>query len=206
MRTYRDFFESVLKRLDITPHPRVLNALAAVATLEGLNDRYNPLNSVVPSGKSTAFNSVGVQDYKSYGNGVNGTVKLLRGEPWVNVVEAMRKGARTAEILRQFQTVYATWDAHVTFPHNHALLDQCIDGDHETVSEPAKHPTTKRKDKPTLKRKDRRYTVKDHDTLFTIAGKVFDGQNGRWREIAHANKIIAPYTIYPGQKLTIPTE
>lgn len=204
-KTYGDFFTAVLKKLNITPHPRILHALADVATLEGLNDRYNPLNSVVPCGKSTPFNSVGVQDYKSYGNGINGTVRLLRGDPWTDVVDAMRRGARTATILDEFSKVYASWGAHPNWPTgNGALLDKDIAGNHEPAvtqhvpaSKPAPHHS--------VGSKARTYKVRSGDTLYSIAGKLLD-RPGRWREIAHANKIIAPYTIYPGQRLTIPTE
>ena len=44
------------------------------------------------------------------------------------------------------------------------------------------------------------YTVKSGDTLSGIGSKL--GVN--WKDIANANGIKSPYTIYPGQKLTIP--
>lgn len=44
------------------------------------------------------------------------------------------------------------------------------------------------------------YTVVSGDTLSGIGSKL--GVN--WKDIANANGITSPYTIYPGQKLTIP--
>lgn len=45
------------------------------------------------------------------------------------------------------------------------------------------------------------HTVKKGDTLSGIAA---DYRGVSWQQIARANSIDAPYTIYPGQKLTIP--
>lgn len=112
--TYSQFFADVLTQLNLPVTQSNLIALGAVAHLEGLNDRYNPLNSVVQSGNSTQFNSVGVQDYKSYANGVAGTVALLQGSHWDGVVNALREGNSTASVLAAFTSAY-TWDPGVSF-------------------------------------------------------------------------------------------
>jgi hypothetical protein len=106
--TYQEFFDAVLTKLGITPTKGAREALASVVHYEGINNYYNPLNSVVPYGKSTPFNSVGVQEYQSFSDGVNGTVKLLEGSPWVNVVQAL-KGGNENSILNSFDTVYHSW-------------------------------------------------------------------------------------------------
>jgi len=48
------------------------------------------------------------------------------------------------------------------------------------------------------------YCVKSGDYLYAIAAKEL-GDPNRWTEIASLNNISAPYTIYPGQVLKLPT-
>jgi phage-related protein len=110
----KDFFTKVLGGLGIKTTSGALNAFYAVTNLEGDNNRHNPLNSVVPSGGSHAFNSVGVQAYPSFNDGVNGTIKLLRGSPWRGVVSAL-KGGNMTSILNAFARVYSSWDPGVHF-------------------------------------------------------------------------------------------
>lgn len=114
--TYRAFFTRVLQGLGLPATAPNLDALADVSRLEGANDRYNPLNSVVPAGNSTSFNSVGVQDYKSWANGITGTKKLLQGSTWAGVRSALAGGNSTSDVLGQFADVYQGWDPGVKFP------------------------------------------------------------------------------------------
>lgn len=113
--TYGDFFTQVLTQLGLPATQSNLIALSAVAHLEGLNKRFNPLNSVVRSGNSTTFNSAGVQDYKSWDNGVTGTVALLSGSRWASVRNALADGDSTSSVLAAFTSTYATWGSHVSF-------------------------------------------------------------------------------------------
>lgn len=113
--TYGDFFTQVLTQLGLPATQSNLIALSAVAHLEGLNKRFNPLNSVVKSGNSTTFNSAGVQDYKTWNNGVAGTVALLQGSRWASVRNALADGDSTTSVLAAFTSTYATWGSHVTF-------------------------------------------------------------------------------------------
>jgi hypothetical protein len=115
MSSYRSFFSDVLSELGYPVTEANMEALAAVSILEGANNRYNPLNSVVPNGNSTSFNDVGVQDYKSYANGVAGTVALLRGSAWAGVDSALRNGSSKQGVLGAFQNVYQGWDPGVQF-------------------------------------------------------------------------------------------
>jgi hypothetical protein len=110
----KDFFTKVLQRLGIKATSGNLAALYAVTHREGDNNRHNPLNSVVPSGGSHAFNSVGVQAYKTFNDGINGTVSLLKGSHW-NGVRAALKTGDMYKVLAAFKSAY-TWDPGISFP------------------------------------------------------------------------------------------
>jgi cell wall-associated NlpC family hydrolase len=114
-RTMQSFFSDVLQALQLPASPPNLDVLYAVAQLEGPNDRYNPLNSVVPEPGSTPFNSAGVQRYLSFASGVQGTVDLLRGAHWDGVRAALAADHGTTAVLGAFTAAY-TWDPGVTFP------------------------------------------------------------------------------------------
>ena len=109
------FFTDVLTKMTLPTSTGNLNALYAVAQLEGQNDRYNPLNSVAKEPGSTSFNSVGVQRYASFDSGVDGTVALLQGAHWNGVRAALAADKGTTAVLAAFQAAY-TWDPHVHFP------------------------------------------------------------------------------------------
>ena len=49
------------------------------------------------------------------------------------------------------------------------------------------------------------YTVKSGDSLSVIARDTL-GNVDRWRELAYMNSIAAPYVIYPGQRLVLPSD
>jgi hypothetical protein len=51
---------------------------------------FNPLNTTLRMPGSTAFNSVGVQNYTSYAEGLAATVATLSETPFVHVVAAMK--------------------------------------------------------------------------------------------------------------------
>lgn len=113
--TYQDFFTDVLTRLGYPVTQANLRALATVTVIEGPNDRYNPLNSVVPYGASTSFNSVGVQDYGTYDAGVGGTVALLQGTTWTGVDSALQAGTSESAVVNAFANAYASWGSHPAF-------------------------------------------------------------------------------------------
>jgi len=58
--------------------------------------------------------------------------------------------------------------------------------------------------KPPTAQTSATYTVKSGDYLYAIADQQL-GDANRWTEIASLNNISAPYTIYPGQVLKLPT-
>lgn len=113
--TYGNWFATFLTKLGAPVTSTNLTALADVTHFEGLNDRYNPLNSVEQSGNSTSFNSVNVQDYKSADNGIAGTLALFQNNSvWNGVVAALKQGNSTDAVLNAEAQVYSGWDPGVT--------------------------------------------------------------------------------------------
>ncbi len=93
MSSGRTWASDVLRRLGIHPNPSAVFALRkwsqSEGNLTGERARYNWLNSVGPATGSTAYNTVGVQNYTSYTQGVNQTAALLRGPGWTGVTRAL---------------------------------------------------------------------------------------------------------------------
>lgn len=84
---------AVLNRLGITPNTSNVFALHEWARSEG-NDtgahaKFNWLNSVGQAPGSSSFNTVGVQNYVSYTQGVAQTASLLKGSGWSGVLRAL---------------------------------------------------------------------------------------------------------------------
>lgn len=123
--SHKAFFDQVLAGIGAPVTTGNELALAAVAVREGLNNRFNPLNSVIQSGNSTAFNSVGVQDYHSFANGVAGTVALLNGDHWTGVRTALQQNRGFSAVIASFQAAY-TWAPGITFPTNVLQLQQAL--------------------------------------------------------------------------------
>lgn len=123
--SHKAYFDAVLQGINAPITRSNELALASVATLEGINKRFNPLNSVIPSGNSTPFNSVGVQDYHSFQNGVNGTIALLNGAHWNNVRGALQHNAGLNAVLSAFKAAY-TWDPGVNFSTNELQLQNTL--------------------------------------------------------------------------------
>lgn len=88
-----------------------LNTIADVADTEGINNYYNPFNIEWHPGDNPAwqgyasFNSVGVQKYASYQDGVNATVAYLKGNShWAPYVSALRNNANAQGALQAAYT------------------------------------------------------------------------------------------------------
>jgi hypothetical protein len=90
MVTRGEFITEFLVRIDYPrERPNKLALMAWVAAEGGpsLDDswnpkqaRFNPLNTTLRMPGSTSFNSVGVQNYVSFDQGLDATVKTLRGK------------------------------------------------------------------------------------------------------------------------------
>lgn len=74
---------------------------------EGGNARFNPLNTTQPWTGSTNYNSVGVQNYATYQDGLHATVKtILQTDPslgFTAIVSDLRKCARSRRTLRDVE-------------------------------------------------------------------------------------------------------
>lgn len=115
--TALNYFTLFLQGIGAPVTQQNLNALYGVATLEGWNDRYNPLNVVQPEPGSTDYNSVGVQSYANFDSGVQGAIDLFtQNSVWDGVIRALRQGNSAENVLAAFKQVYAGWDPGVQFP------------------------------------------------------------------------------------------
>lgn len=112
--TYGDFFKSLLQELKSPVTNESVLGLCVVSIIEGPNDpasppaRYNPLNCEGQFGTSTAWNSVGVQDYKNYEQGIQATAAFMQGDRWVGVRNALHNDVGFENIIEAFKELY-TW-------------------------------------------------------------------------------------------------
>ncbi len=119
--TSHAFFVDVLKRMHLPSTQANLDALYAVESREGDNNRYNPLNVVQPEPGSSAYNSIGVQRYANFATGVTGTAHLLSNGHWTGVRAALRRGHSTSGVLAAFGRAY-TWSGGISFATDPAAL------------------------------------------------------------------------------------
>jgi len=111
--TYQDFFTDVLNGLGVPVTPGALAGIADVVNEEGSNSYYNPFNIEWHPGSNTAwkgvsnFNSVGVQEYGSYQQGVQATVAFLQDNSgWQPFITALKTGDKN-QIDQAFTNVYS---------------------------------------------------------------------------------------------------
>lgn len=112
MATLGQFFSDVLSGIGAPASAANLGTLANVSQTEGVNKYYNPFNIEWHPGDNPAwegignFNSVGVQEYGSYAQGVAATDAFLRNNSrWSNFVNALKGGSGANS---QLQAAY-TW-------------------------------------------------------------------------------------------------
>lgn len=67
-------------------------SLVAQCQAEGGSARFNPLNCTVPAPGSTAYNSVGVQNFASYDQGLSVTAGMIRQENMHLLYQALKAG------------------------------------------------------------------------------------------------------------------
>ena len=71
---------------------------------------YNPLNTTLMVPGSTPFNSVGVQNYPSYGAGVSATVETLQEAPFSKIVAQMKQvGQMNRAELILWEVIGSPW-------------------------------------------------------------------------------------------------
>lgn len=93
------FARLLLRRLGITPRPQVLRFLAAWGQAEGTSARYNPLGTTRDMPGATNFNSVGVKNYGSIGQGVEATARAITNGLYGNILTLMRAPGARAEAM-----------------------------------------------------------------------------------------------------------
>lgn len=72
--------------------------------------RFNPLNTTLKVHGSTSFNSVGVQNYLTYDDGVNATVDTLLEAPFSKIVAAMKlSGTTERAALILWEVIGSPW-------------------------------------------------------------------------------------------------
>lgn len=177
--TYQQFFTDVLNGMGLPVTTANLRALARVSIIEGPNDRYNPLNSVVAVPGATSFNSVGVKDYGNYQSGVSGTIKLLTGSPWKSVVSALRQGNSEGGVINAFAQTYAGWGSHPNFSNaSDSRADELLSTPIGTASKgtfvPIPYDPAKLKTPLTKTQRSRMLTFYVGQTGITLNTKISD--------------------------------
>lgn len=133
--TYEDFFGGVLQGLGLNSSmPQWtygMEALASITHLEGLNDRYNPVNSVVavPGGShnSPELSQQDVQTYTSYNSGIAGTIALYKDGAWNNV--PWKTASSTQDILNAISNEYHTWGGPSVPVAPASTINEILNGD-----------------------------------------------------------------------------
>lgn len=84
-----------------------VNAVAAQEAAEGSNARFNPLDTERQEPGNTLYNSAGVRNYVSLGQGLSATVATLYNGRYPGVIAALRAGNNAERVAR------AVWEPHV---------------------------------------------------------------------------------------------
>lgn len=84
--------------------------LHAQQIAEGGTADNNPLNTTEPWAGATNYNSVGVKNYRTGADGINATVATLLNGHYTGIVNDLREGKLTAEmIVKRNAAEYDTW-------------------------------------------------------------------------------------------------
>ena len=109
------FFSAVLTQLGAPVTQGALNGFAGITNTEGVNSYNNPFNIEWHPGDNPAwqgignFNSVGVQEYATFDQGVAATAAFLQDNSrWSNVVAAAKAGNQSM-LESALGTVYRSW-------------------------------------------------------------------------------------------------
>ena len=139
---------------------------------------------------------IAINPYHNYGWGVIGWDAVLRYEgnekPAVDTPDTYT--VKAGDSLWAIAQKYGM-DVNELANLNHLGLHEYIYPGQVLKLKPTTAPTTE----PTTDT----YTVKQGDSLWQIAQAKL-GSGWKWPDIANANDIKFPYTIYPGEKLKIP--
>jgi hypothetical protein len=97
--TYQDFWQAVFSTLGKPATLGNLEAMAGISNFEGLNNYFNPMNIEYHPGDNPVlkgadnWNSVGVQEYVSFDEGVKATAYFLTEPHWAGVNTTLTTGS-----------------------------------------------------------------------------------------------------------------
>lgn len=86
------FSSAVLSGIGAPVNPATVKSMESWIGREGGGGTNNPLNSTFPLGGSTSFNSVGVQNYPTYADGVDATISTLENGNYQDILLLLRSG------------------------------------------------------------------------------------------------------------------
>jgi len=90
----------VLTALGMPVTQQNMTAMTAWAKAEGTAAAFNPIATTQSAAGATNFNSVGVKNYTTYGDGVAATVKTLTNGRYGNILAALSAGNDAEAVAR----------------------------------------------------------------------------------------------------------
>lgn len=113
--TITQYIQAMLTKLGAPSSPGIINALVQWAQSEsgGTGNRagFNPFNSEQSYNGSTKFNSAGVQNYKSFDDGVNAWVANLKQSQWGPTLAGLLSG-NLGSMEHASEAENSKWGAH----------------------------------------------------------------------------------------------
>lgn len=90
----------LLSALGLPATSENLRALEAWVEAEGTSAAFNPLATTQNMPGATNFNSVGVKNYASYGDGLAATVRTLTNGRYEGILAALARGTSSVDVAR----------------------------------------------------------------------------------------------------------
>jgi hypothetical protein len=106
------FYTDVLKQLGAKPTSGNLVFIYAWRQAEGAKATYNPWNTTQGLGGSTNYNTIPVQNYLTYNDGITASVKTLNNGRYPNIIKAFKKGIpdqKQAQLLASLLQTKSSW-------------------------------------------------------------------------------------------------
>lgn len=115
---------ALIQALGGTPTPGIVNLVVAWIDKEGTKAAWNPLAITGPGG---TFNSVGVENFTSFTQGVQATAQFLQNGRYPNIVNAIRTGDPSLALahLNEFDT----WGGSAGYGSSLVGIYQRVSGD-----------------------------------------------------------------------------
>lgn len=118
---------ALIQALGGTPTPGIVNLVIAWIDKEGTSASWNPLAITGRAAGSTSFNSVGVQNFTSFQQGVQATAQFIQNGRYNNIVAAIRLGDPNVALahLNEFNT----WGGSAGYGASLVGIYQRVSGD-----------------------------------------------------------------------------